>query len=140
MLRFCCFITGDDYQMVKHETPASKKKIASLVSAMFIPVAMWIINVVLVVQQVLQGTLISAILAGIIAGLLIFFIERNIIMSNGSKAIMTFRVLLGLIIALLGSLAFDEIIFKNDIDQQLSENKAESIKNAQQKVRLRICQ
>jgi hypothetical protein len=124
--------------MVKHETPASKKKIASLVSAMFIPVSMWVINMVLVVQQVIQGTLLSSIVTGIIAGLLIFFIEKNIIMSNGSKAIMTFRVLLGLIIAFLGSLAFDEIIFKNDIDQQLDVNKERLIQNAQENVRQRF--
>lgn len=138
MLRFCCFITGDDYQMVKNETPVSKKKIISLVSALFIPVSMWTINIVLVVQQVLQGTLLSAFLSGIIAGLLIFFIERNIIMSNGRRAIMVFRILLGLIIALLGSLAFDEIIFKNDIDQQLSENKSELKNSAKEEIRLKF--
>lgn len=137
MLRFCCFITGDDYQMVKNETPVSKKKIVSLVSALFIPVSTWVINIVLVVLQILQGTLIEAILTGTIAGLLIFFIERNIIMSNGSKAIMTFRILLGLIIALLGSLAFDEIIFKNDIDQQLTKNKDELINQDQETIRMR---
>jgi hypothetical protein len=123
--------------MVKDETPVSKKKIISLVSAMFIPVSMWTINVILVVQQVLQGNLVSSLISGLVAGLLIFFIERNIIMSNGSKAIMLFRVFLGFIIAILGSLAFDEIIFKNDIDQQLAENKSALIKSNQESIRIK---
>ena len=135
MLHFSCLVTGDDYQMVKKETPASKKKIVSLVSALFIPVTMWIINVVLVALQVLESSLTAAILSGLIAGMLIFFIERNIIMSNGSKVIMAFRIFLGLIIALLGSLAFDEIIFKNDIDQKLAKNKIELVHATKEEIR-----
>lgn len=137
MLKFCCFITGDDYQMVKKETPASKKKIASLVSALFIPVTMWIINIILVVLLILEGSLIAAIISGLVAGMLIFSIERNIIMSNGSKAIMAFRIFLGLIIALLGSIAFDEIIFKNDIDQKLAAINIEQVNASKEEVRNR---
>jgi len=135
MLKHCCFITGDDYQMVKKETPASKKKIASLVSALFIPVAMWTINIILVVLLILESSLTVAIISGLVAGMLIFSIERNIIMSNGSKAIMGFRILLGLIIALLGSIAFDEIIFKNDIDQKLATINIDQIEAAKEEVR-----
>ena len=135
MLKLCCFITGDDYQMVKKETPASKKKIASLVSALFIPVAMWTINIILVALLILESSLTVAIISGLVAGMLIFSIERNIIMSNGSKAIMGFRILLGLIIALLGSIAFDEIIFKNDIDQKLATINIDQIEAAKEEVR-----
>jgi hypothetical protein len=129
MLRFACFITGDDYQILKTDTPASRKKVNTLVSILFLPVTMWFINILLLVTGVMQGTMWSGIVSALIAGLIIFMVERSIIMSNGSKTVMIFRIFLGLLIALLGSLAFDEVIFKKDIDMQMDANKEQSIKN-----------
>jgi len=48
---------------------------------------------------------------------------------------MGFRIFLGLIIALLGSIAFDEIIFKNDIDQKLATINIDQIEAAKEEVR-----
>lgn len=123
MLRFACLITGDDYQMLKTDTPASKKKVNTLVSILFLPVTMWFINVLLLVTGVMKGTITTGVVSALVAGLIIFMIERSIIMSNGSKTVMVFRIILGFLIAVLGSLAFDEVIFKQDIDQRMDINK-----------------
>lgn len=55
-------------------------------------------------------------------------------MSNGSKPIFWFRILLGFIIASLGSISMDEIIFKHDINNQVIKYKQNEINNAVKKV------
>jgi hypothetical protein len=129
MLKFSCMITGDDYQLMKTDTPSSKKKIKTLVSVLFLPVIMWVISLNLLISGVLQGTQKSAMLASCVVAAVIFIVERSIIMSNGSKAVMRVRIFLGFLIAILGSLVFDEVIFKSDIDQQLTLDKAEQLRN-----------
>ncbi len=128
MLRFACFITGDDYQMLKSDTPSSRKKVYTLVSALCLPVLMWGINITLVMTIIMNEPLLISLAGGIIAAAIIFFIERMIIMANGSKMVIAFRIVVGFSMAVLGSVAFDEVIFKADIDQQLSAMK-ESKKN-----------
>lgn len=134
MLKFYCFITGDDYQMVRNETPASKKKIGLLATSLIVPVMLWFINGYMLVNYVLDGTKLAAFATAIIVAFLIFLIERSVIMANGNKFITVFRVTLGLIVALLGSISIDEVIFKDDIDYQVSLNKQEKIKSELAKV------
>lgn len=135
MLRFACFITGDDYQMLKSDTPSSRKKVFTLVSVLCLPVLMWAINITLVMTVIMNEPLLISLAGGIIAAAIIFVIERSIIMANGSKPVMVFRVVLGFLIAVLGSVAFDEVIFKADIDQQLSDMKETKKNEAREAVR-----
>jgi hypothetical protein len=55
-------------------------------------------------------------------------------MSNGSKPIFWFRIFLGLIVASLGSISLDEVIFKHDIDNQVAYYKQAEVDSAVQKV------
>lgn len=134
MLKFACKITGDDYQMLNRDTPASRKKVLTLVSVLSLPVLMWFINIYLLMLIIMQQPQSFSLISGVLAGLAIFTIERSIIMANGSKTILVFRLLLGFFIALLGSATFDEVLFKSDIDQQLNENKMERKARAEGRV------
>lgn len=134
MLRLYCRLTGDDFELVKNDTPASKRKIALYVTCLIVPVIMWLINGVLLVNQVLSSSMTTAILTGVIIAFLVFLIERAIIMSERSNVIAWFRVFLGLIVAFLGSVSLDEVIFKSDIDRQVAENEAVTIQQALSKV------
>jgi hypothetical protein len=134
MLKFACIITGDDYQMLMSDTPASRKKVNTLVSVMFLPVLMWAINVALLMSCVLNNSIISTIIGTLLAGTVIFIIERSIIMANGSRVVMVFRIILGFLIATMGSIAFDEVIFSEDIDQQLAEKRGNELFEAEKRV------
>ncbi len=120
MLKLFCFITGDDYQLVNNDTPASKRKIKLLVNCLFLPVIVWTVNAVLLTKQVMLLPLSRAIIAGGVVGIVILLIERAVIMSNGSWVIALLRIVLGFAVAAVGALTFDEVIFKNEIDQQLT--------------------
>jgi len=130
MLKFCCFITGDEYNLIKDETPLSKKKIRLYSLGIFISVLLWTAQSFLLLTQVLGKEILTGIMAMIICASLIFAIDKSIIMTNGSKVIAVFRIFLGLTIAIIGSLILDEVVFKNDIDTQFAEDKRESFENS----------
>ena len=103
-------------------------------NCLLVPVILWFINTYLLVAHVLEGSVFTALLSATIAGFIIFLIERAIVMSNGSKPIFWFRILLGLIIASLGSISMDEVIFKNDIDNKVNIYRQTEINNAGSKI------
>ncbi|HMQ68888.1 MAG TPA: DUF4407 domain-containing protein [Ignavibacteria bacterium] len=123
MLKLYCLITGEDYNLVKNETPESRKKISMFAMLIFLPVILWCIQGYLIVTLIMKGTFLSAILTSVTAGLMVFIIERSIIMSNGGKPVFITRLILGLLIAVIGAITIDEVFFRNDIDRQLEENK-----------------
>ncbi len=130
MLKFYSILIGENPNYTKFYQPASKRKIALYANCLMIPVILWFINSYLLVKHVLEGGVIAALITAFIASFIIFIIERAIIMSTGGRAIFWFRVFLGLLIASLGSISMDEVIFKHDIDNQVAKYKQTEINNA----------
>lgn len=120
MLKFYCWITGDDYEMLRKDTPQSRKKVSALATVLFIPVIIWVMSGYLLVTDVLGGSTISGISVAGVLGILVFLLEKNIIMAQGGRAIFLFRIVLATVIALLGAVILDEVIFKEDIERQLA--------------------
>lgn len=112
-------ITGDDHEILKGDTPASRRKVALFAMSIMLPTLLWFILGTLMISKLLNGNTGGALLTGAICALTIFIVDRSIIMSNGGKAIAMFRIILALSVSLIGATILDEIIFKNDIDQHL---------------------
>ncbi len=134
MLKISCYITGDDYNMLKADTPESRKKVKSLSSVLFIPVIVWLFSGYLMVTQVLQGSPSSGLIVGFLMGFIVFLLEKNIIMAHGSTSILIFRICLGTVIALIGAICIDEVMFKNDIDRKLAEMNRSDVESDRAKV------
>lgn len=134
MLKFACFITGDNYQMLKSETTPSRKKVIALAMAVFVPTLMWFITGFLMVYAVFEKPLHTAIFAGLLAAAMIFIIEKLVVMSSGSKWLVMFRVLLAFLVAALGSVFLDEVIFDKDISQQMAINRDQLINRKKDQV------
>ncbi|MBI3139987.1 MAG: DUF4407 domain-containing protein [Sphingobacteriales bacterium] len=134
MLKYYSILIGENPRYTALFQPASKRKIALYANCLMIPVILWFINSYLLVSHVLQSNIWVALLTGVIAAFIIFLIERAIIMSNGSRPIFWFRIVLGFIVASLGSISFDEVIFKNDIDNKIAQYKNAETDSAVHKV------
>lgn len=130
MLKFYSLLIGENPEYTATFQPSGKRKIALYANCMLLPVLLWFINGYLMVKNVLEGSLWMALLTATILAFIIFLIERAVIMSNGSKSIAAFRVSLGLIIALLGSICMDEVVFKHDIDNQVAKYKKTAVAKA----------
>lgn len=134
MLKYYSIIIGENPKYTATFQPASKRKIALYANCLIVPVILWFINGYLLVNNVLEGSPSAAILTAFIAAFIIFIIERAIVMSNGSKSIFWFRIGLGFIVASLGSISLDEVIFKHDIDNQVALYKQAEIDSSVLKV------
>lgn len=130
MDKYYSLLIGEDPRYTALYQPGSKRKIALYANCLMVPVILWFINCYFIVSHVLNGNTVVAILSGLIASFIIFLVERSIIMSNGSRLIFWFRIALGLIIASLGAIGFDEIVFKNDIDNKIAQYEKINIDSA----------
>ncbi|WP_167616648.1 DUF4407 domain-containing protein [Maribellus sediminis] len=123
MLKLFCLITGDDYSMVKSDTITSKKKVITFGTLIFIPTFIWFVIGYSLGSKIFELSVELSIIIGISSALLIFVIERSIVMMASTKGIVRLRIVLGFLIALLGSVFIDEIFFEQDINQKLEELK-----------------
>ena len=130
MLKFYSLLIGENPAYTATFQPSSERKIALYANCMLVPIILWFINGYLLVKDVLEGSIWTALLTATIIAFIIFLIERAVIMSNGSKWIALFRVCLGLIVAMLGSIAMDEVVFKSDIDNKVAEYRTAGIDKA----------
>lgn len=127
MLKTACIFTGDNFNLVSVDTPASKKKIVALAIAMMVPITIWLFNGFMLSFQVLESGIGWSALTGIVCGTIVFMIEKLIIMANGNGWLTLIRIAIGLIVGLLGSIAIDEVVFKNDINLSMALLKDSSI-------------
>lgn len=127
MLKTACFLTGENFALLVAETPASKKKVIAMALAMLVPTLIWCFNGFMLSYIVLESGLLCSILTALLCGIIVFFIEKLIIMANGNWVLTLFRILIGLIVAILGSLAIDEVVFKKDIGHSVADLKKETI-------------
>lgn len=136
MLKLACRITGDNYQMLKSETTPSQKKVLALAITVFIPTMMWFITGFLMVYSVFEKPFVTAFLSGLVASMMIFIIEKLVVMSNGSKWLLAFRIILAFLVAAIGSVFLDEVIFEKDINQQMAINQDKMVAEKKKEVLL----
>ena len=130
MLKFYSFLIGEDYDHVRNYQPASRKKIALLANCMCVPIILWFINGFMLVSQVMKLSIVNALITAFVVAFIVFLIERAVIMASGNKWITSFRITLGIVVAMLGSISLDEVVFRSDIDQQVSQLKEAEINKA----------
>lgn len=121
MLKFSSKITGDDYNMLANDTPASKKKVVMFANALFLPVILWFLTGYGMATQIFHMSMTHGLIAGAVAGFIVFLIDRSIILAECCGTISYIRIVLGLFVASIGSVIIDEIAFKEDIDHHLAQ-------------------
>lgn len=125
MLKFWSFLIGKDWEVVKFYRSSSQDKVKLFGSIILIPVILWAANGYLMSREIFESGVISSLLVGVVLGFIIYLIERSILLAESNPVINRLRILLGVIVAVLGSLTMDEVIFKNDIDQMMYISKIE---------------
>lgn len=129
-LRFGCFLSGHNYQILSECSEASKRDQKKITSALIIISIIWATVGYIFAIKYLGGGYVSGILGSIFLTILIIQIERQIILTKSiSWKIMIARFLLGLIVALIGATVVDQYIFKNDIEKIKKDNIDKRIKS-----------
>lgn len=116
-VRFGCFLTGYNYSIIKNSSEVSSKAVKRYTSAILIVCILWSFIGFTFTDRYLKADLLGSFIGGIIFVLIIIQIERQIILTiNPSWLLYLFRGILAMMMAIIGAIIIDQIIFKEDIE------------------------
>ncbi len=121
-LRFGCFLTGYNYKIVRNCSEAAAKTVKKYTAAMLIVMIVWALVGYIFAEVYMGLQAFGAAVTSIVAVIIIVQIERQIILNiETSNWALGFRGAIALIMAAIGSMVIDQIIFKDDIDIEKSK-------------------
>jgi len=116
-IRFGCFITGFNYSIIQHSSEVSAKSVKRYTSAILIVSILWAFIGFVFTKRYLFGNTFACIAGAAIMVVIVIQIERQIIMSITPNRLLYFaRGLIAFLMAIIGSIIIDQIIFKQDIE------------------------
>ena len=125
-----CFLIGWNKNILKECGEASYRQFRKLLSAICIMMVLWgTIGYCFADRYINIESCLLKICVALAFMFIVLCVERVIILTVGKARMMSFmRVLLALCMAILGSCIFDQIIFRNDIQQTIQEHREDIIK------------
>jgi hypothetical protein len=116
-IRFGCFLTGYNYGIVRNSSEVAAKAVKRYTSAMLIVCIIWAFIGYTFTKRYLHGGPIGSIAGSLVLVTIIIQIERQIILSiNPSKWLYISRGIIAAMMAIIGAIIIDQIIFKEDIE------------------------
>jgi hypothetical protein len=127
-LKIGCFLTGHNYTLVKNSSEASAKSVKKYLSAILIVSILWgFIGFVFSQRYLKTGPLASAIVAAVMV-IVVIQIERQIILATGKVWLArSFRIVIAVVMAIIGSVIIDQIIFREDVEKLKISNIQEEV-------------
>lgn len=142
-LRFCCFLTGLSYPLIRNASEQSVKNAKKYTGALLIIMLVWFFIGYCFATRYLQTGITAGIAGGLLMAFIILQIERIIILSHHvSLWGKLFRGALALVMAILGAMIMDQFAFKDDIEikkaEVLESRVEQAIKNTSKEIRTQI--
>ncbi|RQP13823.1 MAG: DUF4407 domain-containing protein [Parapedobacter sp.] len=142
-LRFCCFLTGLSYPLTRISSEQSAKNAKKYMGALLIIMLVWFFIGYCFATRYLHMGIAGGVVGGMLMSFIILQIERIIILSHhismGGKV---FRIILGLVMAILGAMIMDQFTFQDDINKQkklgLESQVKEAIKEREREIRFQL--
>lgn len=125
-----CVLIGWNKEILKECGEASHRQFRKLLSAICIMMMLWgTIGYCFADRYINIESIVLKICVALMFMLIVLCVERVIILTVGKARLMTaMRVMLAICMAMLGSCIFDQIIFRNDIQQAIQEHREDVIK------------
>lgn len=129
-LKLGCYITGYNYVIIKNSSEASAKAVKKYLSAILIVSILWGFIGYSFATRYLHTGIIGSSLVSIIMIVIVIQIERQIILSVGrNRLVPVFRTLIGIVMAIIGSVIIDQIIFREDVEKARITNLQAEVNN-----------
>ncbi len=120
LLKLACSIIGYNYDILKSCSEGSHKALKKYFSAIILISILWCLIGFNFYQRYLHGDNFTSLIAGVIMVVAIIMIERQIILTVQKNWFgFIFRALIGVVMALIGSVIIDQIIFKDDVEKKM---------------------
>lgn len=129
-LKLGCYITGYNYTIIKNSSEASAKTVKKYLSAILIVSILWGFIGYTFAARYLHTTVLTSLVVALIMVIIVIQIERQIILSIGKNSLVpVFRTIIGVVMAVIGSVIIDQIIFREDVDKMKISNLQEEVNN-----------
>jgi 2C-methyl-D-erythritol 2,4-cyclodiphosphate synthase len=129
-IKFGCFLTGYNYNIISGSSEIAAKAVKRYTSALLIVCILWSFVGFTFTQRYLKCGIGGAIVGAFIMVIIIIQIERQIILSVGrKKSLYIFRGIIASMMAIIGSIIIDQILFKEDIELEKNIFMEERVKN-----------
>ena len=130
-VRFGCFLTGYNYGIVTRSSEVAVKAVKRYTSAILIACILWSFIGYTFTHRYLHGGTFGSFAGAAIMVTIVIQIERQIILSvTRSNWLYLFRGLIACMMAIIGAIIIDQIIFKEDIELEQITFIEEKIKKA----------
>ncbi len=117
-LKSACFFTGYNYRLVTQCSEATAKTVIKYFSAMLVVCMVWGFIGFAFAQRYLHASLLSAIAFAITMIFIVIQIERQIILAvKRNRVAFIFRFCVGIVMAVIGAVITDQIVFGDDIEK-----------------------
>jgi hypothetical protein len=117
-LKTGCYVTGYNYNIVKNSSELSAKTVKKYLSAILIVTILWGFIGFCFAHRYLKTGIAGSALVSLIMIVIVIQIERQIILSMGKNVLVpVFRILIGIVMAVIGSVIIDQIIFREDVEK-----------------------
>lgn len=118
-IKLGCYLTGYNYSIVKSSSEASAKAVKKFTSALLIISMVWGFIGFEFTSRYLHGSTLVSVIGAIVLIIMVIQIERQIILTIGkSSSVKRFRIIIGIVMAIIGSVIIDQVMFKDDIESQ----------------------
>ena len=121
-IKFGCKLTGWSSSVLAQCSEASKTQLSKYTSALLIVMIVWSITGFCFAQRYIGLPVWGCILVSLVFITIVIMIERQILLAlHPTKKLATFRLVIAIIMAIVGSSIFDQTMFGKDIDKQMAD-------------------
>lgn len=122
-LKFGCCLTGWNSKMLSQCSEASKSQLSKYTSALLILMIIWSVTGFCFAQRYMELPVAGCVAVSLVFVTIVVMIERQIILAiNPTRKLARFRLVIAIIMAVIGSTIFDQMMFGKDIDKQMADN------------------
>jgi len=127
-IKFGCFLTGYDFNLLTNCSEIAIRKVKKYTAALIIISIIWAFVGYTFCNRYIKLGPYESLIGGVIAAIIVLQIERQILMvDKSSNGIALIRTAIAVLMAFIGALVIDQIIFKDDIEKAKMQSNQESI-------------
>lgn len=121
-IKLGCKLTGWSSSVLSQCSEASKTQLSKYTSALLILMIVWSITGFCFAQRYIGLPILGCVLVSLVFVTIVVMIERQILLAlHPTKKLATFRLVIAIIMAIVGSSIFDQTMFGKDIDKQMAD-------------------
>lgn len=120
--KYLCFVVGEDYKKVQKFHPSSHKRLTAFALAIHIPVLIWGMTGYVISNSIFNFGGVMSSCISLFCAMAIYLVERIVLATPKNFFVNALRLVIGFVIAILGSSTVDLVIFDREIAEQLNIN------------------